>query len=142
MKYLILVLLLLFGIMTQTYFIAIPVVVGEIVIITVLFPKWWIFLLTIATGIVLDSISFYYLGASSLFFTVVVGSLFLYSRKYEMQNPFFVGMSIFLSSLLYGALFIHKYSFWGALVNSFSLTLIYIGILYFLIPKKKDLLKF
>lgn len=142
MKYFILVVLLFLGIVAQVYLVSIPVVVGEVILATVLFPRWWIFLLGVVIGVVLDSLAFQSLGSSSIFFSIVSGLLFLYSRKYEMQNPFFVGMSIFIASLLYGAIFIHRYAFWGALVCSGALTALYIGILFFILPRKKAVMEF
>ena len=142
MKYLLLSLFFLIGIFLETYIVKMPFVTGILIIVTVLFPQWTIFLLACIVGIILDSVNFHSIGTSSIFFSVLIALLLLYSRKYEMQNPVFVGVSIFVGSLLYGALFIHRYSFWSALICCIVLTAIYIGILFFILPKKKDIFSF
>ena len=128
MKYFFLVIFLLLVVFLETYYFSVPLTMSAVIVAAILFPRWWIFLVTVLLGILLDSLTFQRIGGSSLVFSICLGLVYLYSRKYEVQNPFFVGVSVFLSSLLYAAIFIQKYSFWGALVCSVLMTGIYIGI--------------
>lgn len=138
MKYFLYILFLITALFLQAYFLALPLVMGAIVITAILFPKWWIFLVAVFLGATLDVLTFHQVGLSSIFFVISLGGIFLYSRKFEIQNPLFVCISIFLTCLMYGAFFIQKYSFWGALVCSILMTVVYTIVIFVSSSRRKN----
>lgn len=93
----------------------IPLLVSGIIFFAVLFQEYGIFLLTFCFGVLLDVFSFAPLGASSLFFTVMLFLLFLYGRKYEVASMPFVVVFSFLANVLYGMLFSAPWPFVSAI---------------------------
>lgn len=65
----------------------------------------WVFLLAIAAGIVLDSLTFRPLGMSSFFFLCIIGVLFLYGRKFETDHMLFGIIFTTLASMVYAVVF-------------------------------------
>ena len=141
MIYFLLILFLLVMTFLESSVVTMPLVLACIVMVAIVVKKEWVFLLAFVFGLLLDIVTFQPIGGSSLFFIVVLGLIFLYQRKYEIQSPIFVGISVFVSTLLYGALFVHKYAFWGALVLGSLVAIIYLFFVLLFQPRRANLLE-
>lgn len=141
MIYFLLILFLLVMTFLESSVVTMPLVLACIVMVAIVVKKEWVFLLAFVFGLLLDIVTFQPIGGSSLFFIVVLGLIFLYQRKYEIQSPIFVGISVFVSTLLYGALFVHRYAFWGALVLGSLVAIIYLFFVLLFQPRRANLLE-
>lgn len=115
MKFFFIFLVLLLLLFLETSFFSFPLVLGGILLLSVLYKEYWIFLVAFVMGILLDVLMFQVAGGSSLFFTVLLGVLFLYERKYEIQSMPFVTIFTFLASLIYGFIFHEQHVFLEAI---------------------------
>ena len=138
MKYLPFILLIIAFLIESTLF-SWPLVLGVLIFLTVLYKEQWMMLVAFVSGILLDILTFHFVGSSSLFFLIVLEVVFLYQRKFEIESPFFVGISVFVFSLLYGALFSHRYAFFSAILTAVVISGVYMGFVL-LQPKKKHVL--
>lgn len=138
MKYLPFVLLIIALFLESTIF-SWPLVLGMLIVLTVLYKQQWVMVVACISGILLDILTFHFVGSSSLFFLVVLELVFLYQRKFEIDSPIFVGICVFVASLLYGAVFIHRYSFFSAILTAVVITIMYV-LLAFFQPQKKSML--
>ena len=139
MKYLPFVLLILAFFLESTIF-AWPLVLGVLILFTALYREQWVLVVACVSGIILDILTFHFVGSSSLFFLVAMGVIFLYQRKFEIHSPFFVGISVFVFSLLYGVVFIHRYSFLSAILTAGVISIMYVSLSLVQEPKKSALL--
>ena len=128
MKFFWIFLLLFILICLQTTLVSIPFVLGGILLLSVLYKEYWIFPVSFVAGILLDLVTFQTVGITSLFFTFVLGILFLYERKFEIQSMPFITMFTFLASLAYGYLFDEPY----VIFASVALTGMLSGLFFFL----------
>lgn len=101
MKYFIVSLVLLFAIIFETSLIQLPLVLLSLLLLGVLWKEQWIFLAAFLAGSILDIAAFRTVGISSLFFIAVLGVVFLYERKFEIQSIPFVIVATLLSTSLY-----------------------------------------
>lgn len=139
MIYALITIVLVMTIFFETSLLSLPLVVGLLIMLTALFQKSWIWIVAFVCGIVLDLLTFHPVGASSVFFSVMLGLIFLYQRKFEIQSPFFVGTSVFIFSLFYGAFFIQRFSFFSAIITALGVSVIYAGIVLVHKPKEHAL---
>lgn len=124
MKYLLIV-PLIFTIFLQAGVIGIPLALGFLVMMWILYQESWVIVTAFLAGILIDIVSFHMLGASSIFFLATFFLIQLYQRKFEIQSLPFVGTSVFVVSLFYGAIYIQKSSFFGAFLTALLTTCIY-----------------
>lgn len=89
----------------EAFVLPIPLVLLAVIFFAVYQKKPWIFFVAIFAGLVLDSLFFRPIGVTSLFFLFVLGTIFLYGRKFEIQNMAFILTMIGVSSLLYLLIF-------------------------------------
>ncbi|SRR5258706_4115840 len=101
MKFLLLGLCLLFAIFFEVGIIQLPFLLIAIVIICIITKSEWIFWVSIASGIILDSLSFRIIGESSVFFVLLLGLIFLYQKRFEIKTIQFVFISTTIGSFLY-----------------------------------------
>jgi len=138
MRYLPFVLLII-AIFLESAIFSWPLVLGMLILLVALYKDPWILLVAFACGIVLDILTFHFVGSSSLYFLVVLELVFLYQRKFEIHSPVFVGISVFVFSLVYGAVFSYAYAFFCALLTAILISIVYI-LVVFLQPQKKGVL--
>lgn len=101
MKYLWICLLFFCALVLETTFFAIPFVLVCVLLCSILYKESWIFLAAFFSGIFLDISTFRSVGTSSIFFVGMLGVIFLYQRKFEIQSlPFSVFFS-FLAIVVY-----------------------------------------
>lgn len=93
-----------------------PLVLLIILLFGVLYKQTWIFLAAFLLGIFLDILTFGRIGESSIFFLSVMGIVFLYERKFEIQSIPFISIFSFISTLIYGCIFASSFFFWQAIV--------------------------
>lgn len=101
MKYFIVSLILLFAIVLEASWVQLPLVLLSILLLGVLLKEHWIFFAAFVAGIFLDITAFRTVGISSMFFVVMLGGVFLYERKFEIQSMPFVAFATLISSSLY-----------------------------------------
>lgn len=114
MKFFIVLFVLVTALLVETTFFSLPFVLLAILFLAVIFKERWIFFVAFFAGIFLDMLSFRTSGISSLFFTLMLGIVFLYERKFEIQSIPFLFFFSFLSVLVYGFLFSSAHIFLGA----------------------------
>lgn len=105
MKYFVVTLVLLFALFFETTLLQLPLVLMSLLLLGVLYKERWIFLAAFLTGILLDMLAFRTVGISSLFFVTMLGLVFLYERKFEIQSFFFVGIATSILSLIFMMIF-------------------------------------
>lgn len=60
----------------------------------------WIFAFAFMLGIVLDSLYLRTLGVTSIFFLLFLFAIFIYERKFEIDNATFIFISSFLGAMI------------------------------------------
>jgi len=118
MKFLLIIFVLIFSLFLETTFINLPFVLIIIFLFAVTYKGEWIFPFAVIGGVFLDILSFKTVGLSSLFFMLMLGVVFLYQRKYEIQSPQFIVIFSFVSVFVYQIIFKNQYIFWGAFLTS------------------------
>lgn len=119
MKILLIFIVLFLALFLETTFFSLPLVLLAIVLLGILFKEFWIFPVGFGVGIVLDVLSFRIVGVSSIFFVVMLGIVFLYDRKFEVQSLPFTVIFSFLAALGFGLIFKIGQSVFLALITSF-----------------------
>lgn len=109
-------LILLLLLFLQTSFFSIPFVLGGILFFCVLYREYWIFPVAFLMGIFLDVLTFHTVGSTSMFFTIILGGVFLYERKFEIQSIPFITAFSFITTILYGIIFQTTSIFWQAVI--------------------------
>ena len=108
-----LVLIVLQGIITT-----IPLLIGWVLYIAVSERPAVVCFFSFLAGILLDSLTFHPIGASSIFFICMLLLVYLYQRKFEVKSVLFICAASFVSSLVYQYLFGSVYIFQSSLVNA------------------------
>ncbi|HXS14910.1 MAG TPA: hypothetical protein VN711_02190 [Candidatus Saccharimonadales bacterium] len=110
MKWFFWILLLFISLCLEATVVKVPLVFLLIFLTALFVRKEWIFLAAIASGVLLDSVTFRFLGESSLFFMCFLGILFAYEKKFETQSLGFVmtalGIGTFFYALFFGGILI------------------------------------
>lgn len=87
-----------------------PLTLLTIILCGIFLKKQWLFFIALVAGIVLDSLLFRVLGIDSLLFVLILGVIFLYSRKFEIDSfPFFLLFSFLagtIAILLFGGAYV------------------------------------
>lgn len=102
-----------------------PFFVVFLILATVFYPKSFAFLLAFIFGIILDVFNFQLLGKTSVFFCLLLFTLFLYERKFEIKTAPFVFFATFLGSFFYLWFFGYQMIFMQSLVSSIIAVLIF-----------------
>ena len=131
-----LIVILAITIFLQTSFFNVPLVLGLLIMMWILYQAGWVIVTAFITGILIDILTFHTFGISSMFFLTSLFLVLLYQRKFEIQSVPFVSVSVFVFSLLYAAIFIHKSSLLGAVVTSCIITICYMGVVFFSAGKR------
>lgn len=110
---------------------SVPLVLLSILLFAILYKESWIFPAAFLMGILLDILLFQTVGIRSIFFVVILGAVFLYQRKFEIQSLPFVGIATFLIAALYGSIFGLGYPVLIAVVSSIFAGIIFFGVSVF-----------
>lgn len=105
MKWILLTLGLLVGAFLEALVIKIPFVWILLLISLIFVHKQWILILSIPSGILLDSFTFRMVGESSLFFALMMAFFFAYGKKFELQSIGFVLAGSAISTFCYFLVF-------------------------------------
>lgn len=119
MKIFLIVIILFFALFCEISFVSLPLVLLALLLLGIIFKEFWIFPVGFGMGIVLDMLSFRTVGVSSIFFVVMLGIIFLYDRKFEVQSLPFTVIFSFLAALGFGLIFKSEQSIFLALITSF-----------------------
>lgn len=130
MKYILTFIFLLIALFLQVAFLQLPFVLICLLVLAITIKEQWVFFVAFLMGILLDMLSFHLIGLSSLFFLLVLGVVFLYERKFEIQSFFFVGFSSFFS-IFFSLLFFGSSFFLLQLVLGVLLSIALFGLLVF-----------
>lgn len=117
-----------------------PITLVALSLFAVFQKKIWVFLLAVISGLIIDSISFFELGISSIYFSLVVGILFLYSRKFQTRNIVFYFLFIFIA-IFCNLLFLSPGQVLLRLVISLIFAVIFYLLLLFLTRNKRLILE-
>jgi len=101
---------ILFFALLQGAFLSLNLVLLAVIFFTVLEEEKTAFLIAFFSGLFLDLAKGMSLGASSVYFLLTSGLLYLYSFKFNSQQPLFLAGSSFLAQLFWGRIF---QNFWG-----------------------------
>lgn len=98
--------ILLCAVLLEATSIQIPFSLTLLIVFSVLEKRGWLLFLGFFAGLALDGLTFRTLGASSLFFVVALGLLFLYGKKFETHHAgfgaFFLAISALVNSFVFG----------------------------------------
>ncbi len=78
-----------------------PLIVGVLILLAVIFRKSWVLVFAFLTGLIFDILTLRTIGTTSAFLTVMIFLIFVYENKFETESPLFVFVSTFLSSILF-----------------------------------------
>ena len=108
-----------------------PLVLIVLLCLTILRRDGIVFPIAFFAGLMLDVMTIRILGASSLFFTIMLFMILLYQRKYEINSYPFVGFAAFLASLGFLLLFERGNFLLDPLVNAFIALLLFAAVRFF-----------
>lgn len=94
-------LLLIISVILESSVTSLPLVLLTILIGAVTLKRNEMFLLAFLAGMFLDMMTLKTLGISSLFFVLFISLIYLYRRKFEIENLGFVIAFSFLGSFIY-----------------------------------------
>lgn len=110
--------LCLLAILFEGTVVTVPLIIGLLGSIAVFNKSAAVFLLGFFSGVLVDTVSLHLLNFSSIYFLIFLLLIFLYERKFEVQNMWFVFLATFIGSLGYlGILRYHSF-FWVSLINA------------------------
>lgn len=138
MKIFLIITVCLVAIFLETTFISLPFVLISLLLLGVIFKEAWIFPAAFLSGIFLDMLSFRAIGVSSLFFILMLGGIFLYQRKFEIQSIFFVGISTLIISFINLSIFGSINSFLEALISTLFAFVVFYIVLRLHTPSKSS----
>lgn len=98
------VLLFIASFFLETTVTTIPLTFLLILLLTLTYRNYWLFIIGFLTGILLDAVSFRSLGLSSVFFVFFIFIVLTYQKKFEIFTLPFVFAASLLGSLGYLAL--------------------------------------
>ncbi|MEK7573492.1 MAG: hypothetical protein AAB531_03635 [Patescibacteria group bacterium] len=124
-----LVLLFLLSLVLQGSVTTIPLVLVLLLNLAIATKKTSVFLIAFLCGVVLDIMLSNPLGQSSIFYLLILATVFLYERKFDVQTFPFVFISSFSGSLIYLIFFDGRFIFLQAITSA----LISIGFFFLLI---------
>lgn len=113
-------LFLFFAILLQSFVTSVPLTIPIIIFSAVFIRTNIVFFLAFFSGFFLDLLTLNLLGVSSLFFVILVFIIYLYQRKFEIDNAIFVSFISFVASLIYLFLMGSNY----AVLSSFMIFLL------------------
>lgn len=119
------VLFLLIALLLEISILPIPFTVIFLIFLTISEQKPWVFLAALGSGVVLDSLFFRPIGATSLFLLATSGVLFLYSRKFEINHVLFGVISASLACFFYALIFNNQYLFLILFLSIFANILVF-----------------
>ncbi len=95
------IILLTIGLIFESSITTIPLTIPLLVVATVIFRDYTVFLLAFIFGILLDIILFKTVGLTSLFLVLLVFLILAYEKKFEINTKYFIALSTFLSSFFF-----------------------------------------
>jgi len=101
MKFFLIFLFLFLAIAIESTIFPIPLVLMVVIFFGIFQKKELGFFFAILAGIFLDSLTFRTIGVSSIFFLIIVGTLFLYARKFEIHHSLFLVTFTLSASIVY-----------------------------------------
>lgn len=122
---------LLIALLLEGTITTIPLVLIVLLCLTILRRDGIVFPLALLAGILLDVLTIRTLGASSVFFTIMLFMILLYQRKYEINSYPFVAAAAFVGALVYLSLFGRGNLILDSLLGSFIALLFFAGFRFF-----------
>ncbi len=101
----VLTLLFLLAFVMESSLTTVPLVLLSLLCLAVAKKKAWVFSLAFFSGVFLDILLVRTVGYTSLFFLLVLFTILLYDRKYEIRTLPFVMIASFIGTFLYGIVF-------------------------------------
>ncbi len=127
---------IIISVFLQSTLSTIPIIIPILVYYFIFSKKMNAFGMALVSGIFIDIFLLNPIGATSLFLTIILFIISLYSKKFEIQTPIFLVLITFISTLIYSFLFSPDSSFQKAIFN-IALALLILNIIKFW--KKKNI---
>src|SRR5579871_5334303 len=116
MKKLIIFFLLLFVVSIESYMTTVPIILSFLVALSVAKEKNFIFFCCFAAGFLFDALTLSAIGKTSSILLILLFLMYLYEKKLETRNVFFVFFAAFFSSLIFIFLQGFHFLFFGSLI--------------------------
>lgn len=137
MRILILSLILLITVLIEATFITLPLSLLLLANFLVLEKKPWVFTAAFFSGLVLDILLLRFLGSTSLYFVIFLYIMYLYERKFETANLYFILFASFIGCFVYLTVFHVRLAFTQSVAAAFLGVAIFFVIKIF--PKRKNI---
>lgn len=92
--------LLIVASLMEAMFFRIPLVLIALLLLFVLYRETWLFVAALLSGLLLDLLLLQTVGLTSIVFILFLFVVFLYEKKFEIASQVFIGIAIFLGSLV------------------------------------------
>jgi len=125
MKWIIFTIIILLTATAFSFITSAPFLLSILINLAVITRKKRVFAFGILAGIIQDALVLRPLGLTSIYFTLVLGILFLYDKKFETRRPEFIAIFSFLTALIYSLLFKVSLSLLVAIVISITTVIIF-----------------
>ncbi|HYK08184.1 MAG TPA: rod shape-determining protein MreD [Candidatus Eisenbacteria bacterium] len=128
---------LLLAIGLEATIFSVPLTLVSIIALCVMQRKEWVYIVAVAAGLLLDSLTFRPLGVNALFFLIAVGLIFLYQKKFETHHMLFGVLFSLVASGIYLVLFTNE-PFVASMCSVAGLSSLIFGLPFFFqsFPKK------
>lgn len=130
------ILFLAVSILLESSLMTIPITLLIILFASIYFRKISMFFLAFFAGLFLDILAFKNIGWSSFYFMILVFVIFLYQKKFEVENSHFVLALSFISSFGYLFLMGSNHVILGSLLSCIFTT---ISFMAYNISNKKEI---
>lgn len=108
-----------------------PLVLIVLLCLTIYRRDGIVFPIAFAAGLILDIMTIRVLGASSIFFSLILFMILLYQRKYEINSYPFVTVSSFFGALGYLLVFGYANWFMQSVLSSIVAVLLFMPLRFF-----------
>jgi rod shape-determining protein MreD len=85
--------------------VTVPLTFSILLVLFLLYKRDIVLVYAFVAGLLLDALTVRVIGSTSLFFCIILGIILLYQRKFEITSLFFLMITSFIGSFLYGLLF-------------------------------------
>ena len=116
---------ILVAIFLQSSFISVPIILPIILTYFIFSKNTKAFFIAFISGILIDIFLLNPIGISSLYFSLALFLVFLYSRKFEIETLPFIGIFTFISSSIYIFIFSNNFLFLKTIICTILSILIY-----------------
>ncbi|MDP3941557.1 MAG: hypothetical protein Q8Q49_04595 [bacterium] len=118
----------LLTVVTEGTFVTVPIVLGFLIVLQIRYASEWILLCAFFAGLILDSMLFRNLGATSLYLLSFLLLVSLYERRFEVKTVPFVLASVIVGTSGYLFVFGTRAFFWQIGITVFLSILLFFSL--------------